>query len=256
MQTNEWGKKNLNTALASWAELKHDAILYAEQPQAAECGGAGPPSPITVGYVEPNVKFWSKIIELLDLTEDMLKRNKFFKDDIESKTKSMRENAEFLLSASKKELKHEKLSEQEYHTIEAIGASTEYLTLSIVEPDKYLQGWENVLGPDKSIAVVADVYTRNVQDCPKDGILHVATGKANDIYVVVEIEGYLYLAKGATFSYFEFIRPLNVRLTDEEWQKTLEGKETPAIPQWLKDILYEDPAKPKADEKVFYSSGC
>lgn len=57
MQTPEWGYKNLNTALASWAELKHDAILYGEQPMAAECGGAGPPDPIVVGYVEPNLPF-------------------------------------------------------------------------------------------------------------------------------------------------------------------------------------------------------
>ena len=77
--------------------------------------------------------------------------------------------------------KHEKLTEQEYRTIEVIGASTEYLTLSIVDPDKYLQNWENVMGPDKSIAVVADIYTRNVLGCPKDGILHVATGKSNSI---------------------------------------------------------------------------
>lgn len=61
MQTPEWGYKNLNTALASWAELKHDAILYGEQPMAAECGGAGPPDPIVVGYVEPNLPFWRKM---------------------------------------------------------------------------------------------------------------------------------------------------------------------------------------------------
>ena len=36
MQTPEWGYKNLNTALASWAELKHDAILYGE---VHPCGG-------------------------------------------------------------------------------------------------------------------------------------------------------------------------------------------------------------------------
>jgi len=256
MQTREWGKKNLNTALASWAELKHDAILYAEQPMAAECGDGGPPPPVTVGYVEPNIKFWTKILELLKLTEDMLKRNDYYSGDIESKTKSMREQAEFLLAASQKELNHEKLTEQEYRTIEIIGATTEYLTLSIVEPDKLLQHWENVMGPDKSIAVVADVFTRSVTGCSKNGILHVATGKVNDIYAVVEIEGYLYLTKGATFSYYEFVRPLGTRLTDEEWQKILEGKETPAIPIWIKDILYEDPTKPKADERVFYSSGC
>ncbi len=46
MQTPQWAKKDLNTSLASWAELKHDAILYAEQPMSAECGDGGPPAPV------------------------------------------------------------------------------------------------------------------------------------------------------------------------------------------------------------------
>ena len=256
MQTEAWGKKNLNTSLASWAELKHDAILYGEQPMAAECGGGGPPPPIVVGYVEPNLKFWKKIIELLQLTENMLERNQLYSSDIRLITKSTREEAEFLLSASERELKGEQLKEQEYWTIKAIGASFENLSLSIVEPKKYLQNWENVQGPDKSVAIVADIYTRNVDFCPKDGILHVATGKVNDIYVIVNIGGYLYLTKGASFSYFEFVRPLDVRLTDEEWQEIIEKKETPSYPVWMEDIMYRDPNKPKADEKAFYSSGC
>ena len=46
MKTSQWDKKNLNAALASWAELKHDAILYAKQPFGAECGGGDDlPSP-------------------------------------------------------------------------------------------------------------------------------------------------------------------------------------------------------------------
>ena len=256
MQTDAWGKKNLNTSLASWAELKHDAILYGEQPMSSECGGGGPPPPVVVGYVEPNLKFWKKIIELIQLTENMLERNQLYTTDIRSKTKSIKEQAEFLLSASERELKGEQLKEQEYWTIKAIGASFENLSLSIVEPEKSLQNWENVQGPDKSVAIVADIYTRNVDGCSKDGILHVATGKVNDIYVIVNIGGYLYLTKGASFSYFEFVRPLDVRLTDEEWQNILEKKETPAYPIWVKDIMYQDPNKPKADEKVFYSSGC
>ena len=51
MQTAQWDKKNMNAALASWAELKHDAILYAKQPMGAECGGGGPPEPYVKGYV-------------------------------------------------------------------------------------------------------------------------------------------------------------------------------------------------------------
>ncbi len=258
MHTDTWARKNLNTSLASWAELKHDAILYSEQPNAAECGGYGPPAPITVGYVEPNVAFWKSMTELLDLTANVLTRQGLMTEDISNKTKQLQESAAFLLSASEKELKGIKLTNQEYNTIELIGSSIEYLTLSIVNPDNVPYSWEEVLGPDKSVAVVADVYTRNVTGCNKNGVLHEATGLVNDIYVVVEIEGYLYLTKGATFSYYEFVRPLNNRLTDEQWQKILdEKKEIPAIPDWLKDIILPSPDDiPVNDEKVFYSSGC
>ena len=64
----------------------------------------------------------------------------------------------------------------------------------------------------------------------------------------------LYLTRGATFSYYEFVQPLGTRLTDEEWQKMLEEKKAPAVPEWMKSILIEK--EPHVDERVFYSSGC
>ena len=45
------------------------------------------------------------------------------------------------------------------------------------------------------------------------GYLEVGVGNAAEIYVVVPIEGKLYLTRGAVFDYFEFIG--NERLTDE-----------------------------------------
>ncbi len=256
MQTPYWERKNLNTALASWAELKHDAILYGEQPMAAECGGAGPPPPVTVGYVEPNVNFWKKMNELCKLTAGVLQKNDLLSEDLKAKGEQISNHAAFLLSASEKELKGQKLSDQEYNTIEVIGSSVEWLTLSILEPGLYLDSWSLVQGPDKSISVVADIYTRNVAGCSKNGILHVAVGKVNEIYVVVEIEGYLYLTKGATFGYYEFQQEQGKRLTDEEWQEMLEGDKLPDIPGWMKEILISPDERPTVDEKLFYSSGC
>ncbi len=43
MQSLAWQDKQMNTVLGSWAELKHDTILYAKQAY-AEMGG-GPPPP-------------------------------------------------------------------------------------------------------------------------------------------------------------------------------------------------------------------
>ena len=254
MQTPEWGYKNLNTALASWAELKHDAILYGEQPMAAECGGAGPPDPIVVGYVEPNLPFWRKMENILQATRLILQQNDCMTDDLKGKTDQLNDYVTFLIQVTEKELRGEKLTEPEYRTLEYMGSSIEYFTLSVVDPDLHLDDWSLVQGPDKSIAIVADIYTRNIRGCNKNGILHVATGNANNIYVVVEIEGNLYLTRGATFSYYEFVQPLGTRLTDEEWQKMLEEKKAPAVPEWMKSILIEK--EPHVDERVFYSSGC
>ena len=232
MQTPEWGYKNLNTALASWAELKHDAILYGEQPMAAECGGAGPPDPIVVGYVEPNLPFWRKMENILQATRLILQQNDCMTDDLKGKTDQLNDYVTFLIQVTEKELRGEKLTEPEYRTLEYMGSSIEYFTLSVVDPDLHLDDWSLVQGPDKSIAIVADIYTRNIRGCNKNGILHIATGNANNIYVVV----------------------LGTRLTDEEWQKMLEEKKAPAVPEWMKSILIEK--EPHVNERVFYSSGC
>lgn len=254
MQTKQWQKKDLNAALSSWAELKHDAILYAEQPMAAECGGGGPPEPYTVGYVEPNIAYWEKVIELLTLTNDMLKKHDLLTTKMASLHTSMMENAQFLLSASQKEIKGEKLTDQEYEEIEYIGSSFEWLTIDLIDQG-YLDGWENVQGPDKSVSVVADIYTANASNNPDKGILHVANGFVNDLFVVVEIEGYLYLTKGAVFSYHEFHTPMGTRLTDEEWQEMLDEHEAPPVPEWMNEIIV--PINPvPSNEKIFYSSGC
>lgn len=254
MQTKAWELKNMNTSLASWAELKHDAILYGEQPMAAECGGGGLPPPVVRGYVEPNLRFWNKLDELIKQTTGLMEKHNLLTTDLESKAGQLSHFTEFLITATKKELNGELLSENEFSTIQYMGSSIEYFTLSVIDPDLYLDRWDLVQGPDKSIAVVADIYTRNVPGCSKNGILHVATGNANNIYVVVEMGGYLYLTRGATFSYYEFIEELGTRLTDEEWQERLEDKKAPPIPEWMHDIIIG--TEPQADDRVFYSSGC
>ncbi len=256
MLNKQWEKKDLNAALASWAELKHDALLYAEQPIAAECGGGGPPSPYTVGYVEPNIVYWQEVLNLIEFTQDLLQQNKLLTEECARITEKMKENAQFLLNISEKELAGVKLKEIEYRQIERIGSAFEWITLDLVrEKGQFLTGWDDVRGADKSISVVADVFTSNHSNNPNKGILHVGTGPVDDIYVLVEIEGYLYLTKGAVFSYREFTLPLGNRLTDEEWQKMIDNHQAPEPPKWMDEIRVKS-KKIKSNEKIFYSSGC
>ena len=259
MVTPEWDKKDLNAALASWAELKHDAILYAKQPAGAECGGGDEvPEPVVKGYVEPNSGFWKKAIELLDNTASILKQENMLTEKIKEVTERMREEAQFLLIISDKELAGQQITDEEYDQIKVIGATFENISLDLVRgQEQYLMGWSDVQGADKKVALVADVYTANSDNNPEASILFEAVGDADEIYVVVEIDGCLYLTRGAVLSYREFIQPIDEqRLTDEEWQQQLEKNARKGVPEWMKPILVPLKKLPEANEEYFYSSGC
>ena len=258
MLTDEWNRKSLNTALASWAELKHDAILYAKQPFGAECGGGGPPDPVVKGYVEPNVNFWKKAITLLDQTKDVLSRYGLLSDKSEAINTDLHEQAEFLLRLSEKELKGELLNDMEYDQLEYIGATYENLSIELLRDENLqLWSWEDIQSPDKKVALVADVYTANADNNPNKSILYEAIGNADEIYVVMEVGGYLHLMRGAVFSYREFQRPVNdQRLNDEEWQKYLEQHPRSGVPNWMKPVIAPVEKAPVDNESVFYSTGC
>ena len=258
MQNPEWSKKDLNAALASWTELKHDAILYAKQPFGAECGGGGPPEPVVKGYVEPNVAFWKKAIELLENTEKLLKSQNFLTEKIGDVTERMKEEVKFLLDLSEKELAGQEPTDEEYDQLKYIGATFENISLDLLrDPKQILDGWDNVQGADRRVALVADVYTANADNNPNKSILFEAVGDADEIYVIVEIGGYLYLTRGAVLSYREFIQPIDQpRKTDEEWQKELESNPRKGVPEWMKRIIVPLNKMPEPNEEVFYSSGC
>ena len=260
MQSPQWQKKNLNTALASWAELKHDAILYAKQPMLAECGDGGPEPPVVKGYVEPNVKFWEKAIALVTRMDKVLTTYNLQTEKAKAVYERIKEMAEFCRDISKKELNGGKITDEEYNQIEIIGSTVENISLELVSEDnEMLQGWSDVVSTDKKVAVVADVFTASGENVAIDDkcVLYEGVGPAYEIYVVVEIDGSLYLTRGAVLSYREFTRLLSdPRMTDEEWQQELKKSPTGGTPSWMKEIIAPVKGMSADDEETFYSSGC
>lgn len=229
MQLPNWQKKNLNTMLASWTELKHDMVLYIEQPSGAEMGDGGEiPPPQKIAYVEPQTEFWKKCIGLLELNKKMLEENGLMSEKLEYRNKELSELAAFFFRISNKELAGEKISNEEFDTLSYIGGKIENLTLNIIESN---EGFiSQVSTPERYIAVATDVYTYN------DKCLEEAVGMADEIYVIAEINGLLYLTRGAVFSHYEFIQPTSNRLTDEHWQKQLFDHKEPAGAVWMSDV--------------------
>ncbi len=247
MTTSAWQDKSLNTSLGSWAELRHDTILYGKQ-SGIECGGFEEERPLPKGYVEPNIEFYNRLIWLTRASRSGLQTRDLITPDVARKFRDFEDLLTFLRNVSAKELTNRKVTAEEYERIRIYGADLERLTLSVMEgePSKW---FEITSEADKNMAVIADVHTSG-KDC-----LEVGVGHANEIFVVVPIEGELYLTRGAIFSYHEFVHPSTDRLTDEKWQEMLKARKAPPPPDWIKSFMPGNTREAPLPREV-YESGC
>lgn len=228
MQGNSWLRKQLNTFLGSWTELKHDTILYAKQVM-AEMGGGPPEEKDDRGYVEPEPVFYTRLAALTRMTNDGLSSRNLIEEGDKEILKIMEDLCLSLKTISEKELEAKSLTKEEYELIRGYGGSLEHLYMKAME-DSCKEKSAGQCLDDNPAALVADVATD-----PNGQVLEEATGKIHSIYVVVSVEGKLKLTKGGVFSYYEFPWPMNDRLTDTKWREILSGQggqTVPPLPSW------------------------
>jgi len=235
MRNLGWRDKSLVTSLGSWAELRHDTILYAKQ-SAIECGGGDEPPPPPPGYVEPEVEVYERLAWLLRLNRDGLRSRKLYGeyDSLQDEFDRFIELCDFLATCSRKELRNEALTRDELRTIEDIGGFLEHLMLSVASltSEHPYSRWHDIQNKtDRNMAVVADVHTGG------DNCLEEAVGHAAEIWVVTPQRGKLVLTRGATFTYYEFRQPANDRLTDEQWQEMLKNGKAKGMPAWTDTFM-------------------
>ncbi|MDF1540490.1 MAG: DUF3160 domain-containing protein, partial [Candidatus Thorarchaeota archaeon] len=68
-------------------------------------------------------------------------------------------------------------------------------------------------------------------------VLEEAVGDPMIIIVAVFVDGQIHLARGGTFSYYEFAHPIDDRLTDESWIDMLDSGQEPALPEWSQSFI-------------------
>gem|GEM_PF-1137096 len=214
MTTEAWRRKSLNTALASWAALRHDTILYVKQPFAAEMGGE--PEPLEAkGYVEPVPAFYLRLRSLVELTRSGLLQFNLLTQTERAVLERFSGELRRFYEIAIKELENRKLSKDEYDFIQNY-------TLSYLHPQ-----WE--FTDDKDTRIIADVMTNGMDGlCVEEGI-----GFVNILYAAYRIpSGTIIVGRGPVFSYHEFKQDMNNRLTDEQWKVILQEKPYRGIPRW------------------------
>jgi hypothetical protein len=231
MQSTAWQDKQLNTALGSFAELKHDTLLYAKQAY----GGLGaggwpkPPNPIQAkNYVEPVPEVFARIAALASMTRqgledrgliELIPKEDEYAFSLGDRLDSIASKALQLKAIAESELKGQPLTEMDEYTLHSFGDYLEELVT-------WANGDKEELDP---AAIIADVAT----DPNKGEVLEAGIGNVYEIYVVAPIpqaDGSLALtvARGGVFSYYEF--PSKERLTDEAWRAMVKAGETPEQP--------------------------
>ena len=224
MLSNAWSDKALMTSSASWAELRHDTILYAKQSYTYETSLP----PLKYGYVEPYPEVYARLASLVRLMQSGLDERGLFFGSFSDKLLQIAEIFDKLVELSIKELENVPLTLDDYRYINQVASYIE-TAASFRDPDAE----EYVSEADDRMAVIADVHT----DPNSGNVLEVASGDPYVIYAVVQDEtGTLRLVKGGTFSYYEFHHPMVDRLTDESWQEMLDSN-PPPLPDWILSSL-------------------
>jgi hypothetical protein len=232
MQSKAWADKELNTALSSWTELRHDTILYVKQSYTMAEKGEGEPEgekPFP-GYVEPVPEFYSRLLTLTKLTGDGLKKllpqedfqnlSAFWQFD------SLSWVPQRLLEISKKEIENKPFDDTDYYTIKGIGDSFDRSMRDLFMGNVDLDFLKSSL--------VSDVHTEGNTKL----VLEEATGYIKTMVVACKTpDGKIHLAVGPVFSYYEFKQPMDSRLTDQEWRKMLEGAH-PNTPEWVSSFAH------------------
>ncbi|AKB31147.1 hypothetical protein MSSIH_0457 [Methanosarcina siciliae HI350] len=216
MQTKAWEDKQLNTALASWTELRHDTILYAKQAYFISAFYNLEEKPVK-GYVEPVPEFYARMLALTKMAHSGLAEMEVLDEQSDKDFTTLESTLEKLLEISIKELENKELKDEEYEFIKNLEQNIAPMLANIDEDSQ-------------SSVMVADVYTEERK------ALEEGTGKLDLIVVAYkQPDGRIVLGAGPVMSYYEFWQPSGERLTDEEWGEMLENN-PPERPEWVESF--------------------
>ncbi|MCU0481603.1 MAG: DUF3160 domain-containing protein [Anaerolineae bacterium] len=235
MSTRAWQLKDIQTGLGSYVELKHATVLYAAQPEGRGGGGGGIEPVLPVSMVEPNPYVFARIAIIATALQPKIEAFAEASTAYYSNLYPVSFTLEILakLSArlaylSQKQMFGETLTYDEQYFLKFdVGSILSGIRTSL----------SDLIAPEDRppfSAVVTDIATNS----DMGQVLQIGTGKINYIYVVVTAEdGTLQLARGATYSFYEFTNDINNRLNDTQWRGLIEAGRIPPRPDWTAEFM-------------------
>jgi Protein of unknown function (DUF3160) len=228
MRTTLWAAKDLQSGLGSYAQLKHDTVLYTKQ-FFAEGGDQLPPSPRN--WVEPDPAAFGRLAAAALLLQQGLHDRSLLTPVASRLLREASGMFTFFERIAKDELAARPIAKADNNRLRFIGGEFEKIRFETSDETR-----EGTPAPDQSDSIVADIGSS-----PK-GVLELATGRVDRIFVIVpDGGGGFEVAVGGVYSYYEFTSPPGTRLDDTTWRAMLDKGAVPAQPAWTKPFTAGKP---------------
>jgi len=239
MRTTAWQQLKLNTQLASWAQLRHDNLLYAKQ---SYTGGTGCSYPHS--YIEPYPEFYHQIAAFAEKADNFFSQyeaNSWYMQSIQNYFPRLKKVAGKLETIAQKELDGTVLNNEEIEYLKKM------LFVDGGSGAPPFSGWYADMFYIREDAaegdfVIADVHTQPTEENGADvgRVLHVAVGKIHLGVFITNSPSNNHQPTafvGPVMSYYEKITENYDRMTDERWTELVEKDNVPARPDWVNMVI-------------------
>jgi len=212
-----WNLKAMNSAHGTWAELRHDTILYVKQSYAENAGGGDweptfrtKPLPKPVPYIEPNVPFWITSAIGIQKLYIILEKYDFLDESSAGVLGGMHGIFVHAAEISKLEADDKEVPTTDLEWIETVPSNMARLVINLSGGTPYMDNTDQL-----RMALVADVFT----NAETGLVLETAVGIPYRLYIPLnDKQGGKRIAIGYGFSYYEFPHPMSNRLNNEQWK--------------------------------------
>lgn len=241
MLTPAWAYKDLNSALGSWVELRHDSSLTSLQPAATPASQTSdlPASPPTPGYVEPDPLAFYRLSNLAFTITEGLKQRQMTGvfttrpdpaglSSLQQGLLDLADRLQRLGDIAAKELAGASLSTGDYSLIQA--------PLGLLEVNATIDPGSGAGSASPEPALPEPALPAIVAfGSNRDRVVQAGIGPLDRIYVLVSLDGAVYIAQGGVYSFYEFSLPREHLLDDTSWRWMLIN-DPPKPPAWVENL--------------------
>lgn len=237
-QSEPWGRRLLGAQLASWAQLRHDTILYAKQ---SYTGGVECEFPDA--YVDPYPELYARIQAYGELGESLLQSlsiptNPGLKNLLQEHFQKVASVARTLGEIAQYQLSGTALTAEMMSFVNQAVVLDQGCGDPSIRAGWYAQLFFNTGAAPDYDPTIADVHTQPTDEVgsPVGRVLHVATGMPRLMVVAVDTCTGPRAYAGLSSSYFEKTTERFERLNDEDWANSIRAA-NPDDVSWLSDVV-------------------